>query len=73
MALHETTMMGMTLVSDTPGGDPLAAYWRGEHCWRIRMGEGADMTTVEANSPPGEPEHQPRPRVRETISAMLGL
>ena len=62
----------MPFVSATPDGDAVAAHWRAEHCLRIRIGEGADMMTMGLNSPPAEPHEQSRPRVRETISTMLG-
>ena len=68
--LHDRTSPFMvTFVSLSEDSDPMAAYWRETHCYKIRIDTPVRM---EVNSPPAEPREPGEARVRGTIEAWIG-
>ena len=69
---YRTSPLKVTFVSLSENGDPVAAYWRETHCYKIRIDTTDTPVRMEVNSPPAESHELGETRVRETIEAWLG-
>ena len=69
---YRTSPLGVTFVSLSEDGDPMAAYWRETHCYKIRIDTTDTPVRMEVNSPPAEPSEPGEARVRWTIEAWIG-